>query len=127
MFMRFLFFISILGFYFTIRSLRPFDPLGIRDISAHLKGKANRGSIFTVRGPYKSVRHPLYFLSLLIIWTNVSITTDQLLFNVIWSAWIFIGTFLEEKDLIDSFGDEYRNYQQKVPMLVPYKWRLWRS
>ncbi len=124
---RFLFFISIIGFFFTIRSLRLFDPLGIRDISAHLKGKTIRGSLFTVRGPYKSVRHPLYFLSLLMIWTNVSITTDRLLFNGIWTVWIIIGTFLEERDLIDSFGDEYRNYQREVPMLAPYKWSLWRS
>ncbi len=127
LFMRFLFFISIIGYYFTFRSLRSFDLLGIRDISAYLKGKTIRGSLFTVRGPYKLVRHPLYFLSLLMIWTNVTITTDRLLFNGIWTAWIIIGTFLEERDLIDSFGDEYRNYQHKVPMLIPYKWRLWRS
>ncbi|MBC8438651.1 MAG: hypothetical protein H8D87_03080 [Deltaproteobacteria bacterium] len=123
--MRVLFFISMISFYFTIRSLRSFDPLGIRDISIHLKGKQTRGSIFTVRGTYQWVRHPLYFFSLLMIWANVSLTTDRLLFNGLWTVWIIIGTFLEERDLIASFGDEYRNYQRKVPMLIPYKWFPW--
>ena len=123
--MRALFFLSIIGFYFTIRSLRPFDPLGIREIFSSLKGKTAKGSFFTVRGTYQWVRHPLYFFSLLMIWAQVSVTADRLLFNGLWTIWIIIGTFLEERDLIASFGDEYRNYQRKVPMLIPYRWRPW--
>lgn len=122
---RALFFLSIIGFYITIRSLRPFDPFGIREILRHLKGKASTGSFFTVRGTYQWVRHPLYFFSLLMIWAQVSVTTDRLLFNGLWTLWIIIGTFLEERDLIASFGDEYRNYQRNVPMLIPYKWSPW--
>ena len=124
-FMRALFFLSIIGFYFTIRSLRPFDPLGIKEIISHLKGKTTKESFFTVRGTYQWVRHPLYFFSLLMIWAQVSVTTDRLLFNGLWTFWIIIGTFLEERDLISSFGDAYRNYQRKVPMLIPYRWFPW--
>lgn len=120
--MRALFFLSIPGFYFTIRSLRPFDPLGIKEIMSHLKGKTAKESFFTVRGTYQWVRHPLYFFSLLMIWSQVSVTTDRLLFNGLWTFWIITGTFLEERDLIASFGDAYRNYQCNVPMLIPYKW-----
>lgn len=123
--MRALFFLSIVGFYFTIRSLRPFDPFGIREILSSLKGKNAKGSFFTVHGTYQWVRHPLYFFSLLMIWTQVSVTSDRLLFNGFWTIWIIIGTFLEERDLIASFGDEYRNYQRKVPMLIPYRWLPW--
>ena len=118
--------LSIIGFYVTFRSLRPFDPLGIREIVIHLKGKSAKESVFTVRGTYQWVRHPLYFFSLLMIWAQVSVTTDRLLFNGLWTVWIIIGTFLEERDLIASFGDAYRNYQRNVPMLIPYKWRPWR-
>lgn len=123
--MRILFFLFIIGFYLTVRSLRLFDPLGIRAIFAHTMGKPARGPIFTVRGTYRWVRHPLYFLSLMMIWADVSMTTDRLLFNALWTVWIITGTFLEEKDLIASFGDEYRKYQRQVPMLMPHRWRPW--
>jgi len=125
--MRALFFFSIIGFYFTFRSLRPFDPLGIREIKSHLKGKTAIESFFTVRGPYQWVRHPLYFLCLLMIWSQVSVTTDRLLFNGLWTFWIIIGTFLEERDMIASFGEKYQSYQRKVPMLIPYRWFPWKS
>jgi len=123
--LRALFFLSIIGFYVTFRSLRPFDPLGIREIVIHLKGKAAKDPVFSVRGTYRWVRHPFYFFSLLMIWTQVSLTTDRLLFNGLWTAWIIIGTFLEERDLIAFFGDAYRNYQRNVPMLIPYRWEPW--
>ncbi|MDA8404990.1 MAG: hypothetical protein M0Z56_12485 [Desulfobacteraceae bacterium] len=59
------------------------------------------------------------------IWTQVSVTTDRLLFNGLWTLWIIVGAMLEERDLIASFGDAYRNYRSNVPMLIPYKWRPW--
>ncbi|MFZ5571277.1 MAG: methyltransferase family protein [Thermodesulfobacteriota bacterium] len=124
-FMRVLFWLSIIGFYITSRFLRPFDPFGIREIAIHLQGKTPRESFFTVRGSYRWVRHPLYLFCLLMIWAQVSVTTDRLVFNSLWTLWIITGTFLEERDLVASFGDAYRNYQRSVPMLIPYKWRPW--
>lgn len=123
--MRLLFFLAIIGLFITSRFLRPFDPYGIRDILTRLKGKTAREPFFSVRGSYRWIRHPLYFFCLLMIWAQVSITTDRLVFNGLWTLWIIIGTFLEEKDLIASFGDAYRNYQRRVPMLIPYKWCPW--
>jgi methanethiol S-methyltransferase len=124
-FMRALFFLSVIGFYVTFRSLRPFDPFGIREIVLHLKGKTAKEPAFTVRGTYRWVRHPFYFFSILMIWTQVSVTTDRLLFNGLWTLWIIVGAFLEEGDLVASFGDAYRNYRRNVPMLIPYKWCPW--
>jgi methanethiol S-methyltransferase len=117
--MRALFFLSIIGFFFTVRYLPPFDPLGIEVIFSRLKGKRKKESFLAVRGAYRWVRHPIYFLSLLMIWSQVSVTPDRLLFNGLWTFWIIIGAFLEERDLIATFGDAYRDYQQEVPMLIP--------
>jgi methanethiol S-methyltransferase len=119
--MRGLFFISIFGFYATSRALKSADLLGIKRLFRRLKGKIDYPARFVIQGSYQWVRHPLYFLTLLLIWTPISITTDRLLFNGLWTVWIVVGTILEEKDLISLFGDDYRTYQKKVPMLIPCK------
>jgi protein-S-isoprenylcysteine O-methyltransferase Ste14 len=67
------------------------------------------------------VRHPLYFFSLIMFWSCPGLTADRLLFNLMWTTWIIAGTVLEERDLLREFGDGYREYQKKVPMLIPYK------
>jgi protein-S-isoprenylcysteine O-methyltransferase Ste14 len=72
---------------------------------------------------YKCVRHPHHLgvgifmpsLGLLIghLWSFLIISISQ---------WVWIIGFLflvEEKELIEKFGEEYKTYRQKVPMLFP--------
>ena len=54
-------------------------------------------------------------------WTCPDMTYDRLLFNLAWTCWIVVGSILEERDLVAEFGDAYVRYQQKVPMLLPYR------
>jgi protein-S-isoprenylcysteine O-methyltransferase Ste14 len=53
------------------------------------------------------------------IWSCPDLTADRLLFNVLWTAWIITATFLEERDLVELFGEDYRMYQRLIPMLLP--------
>jgi protein-S-isoprenylcysteine O-methyltransferase Ste14 len=55
------------------------------------------------------------------IWANPHFSQNRLLFNALWTIWIIIGTRLEERDLAAEFGDGYRDYQKRVPMLIPWK------
>lgn len=50
-----------------------------------------------------------------------STCSDRLLFNVLWTSWIILGSYLEERDLVAEFGERYRAYQQTVPMLLPWR------
>ena len=115
--------LSVAGFGWGILALGSFDTFGLRPILDRLRGTTTPPLPFTVRGPYRWVRHPLYFFILLMIWSCPDLTVDRLLFNVLWTVWIFAGTVLEERDLVAAFGDTYRTYQRRVPMLIPYRLR----
>jgi protein-S-isoprenylcysteine O-methyltransferase Ste14 len=108
-------------FVFSMYTLRTFDPLGLRPIRAHLRGAPDRPVPFVVRGPYRFVRHPLYSCILVMLWAKPEMTADRLLLAALWSAWIWVGAVLEERDLVAEFGDRYRRYRRQVPMLVPWR------
>ena len=70
------------------------------------------------------MRHPLYLCQILVIWSGPDVTSDRLLFIVLWTAWIVLGAHLEEKDLLAQFGAQYGQYQKEVPMLLPWRGRV---
>ena len=113
--------LAILGFYWAFRALGSFDGFGVSPILDNLRGKDPPSMPLMVRGPYRWVRHPLYLFCLLLIWSCPDLSLDRLLFNVLWSTWILVGSILEERDLVADFGKSYRNYQRKVPMLIPWR------
>ena len=119
--MRGVFLAGVLGFWWGVKALRAFDVLGVAPILDGMRGKNRQPIPFTVRGPYCFVRHPLYTFSLVLIWACPHCTLDRLLFGVLWTVWIVLGTVLEERDLVLEFGDRYRAYQRDVPMLVPWR------
>ncbi len=119
--LRALFFLSFAGFYWGSRSLRSFDALGIKKIRRLIENRETKIMPLTVRGPYRWVRHPLYLFSLIMIWSSPALTLDRLLFNTLWTGWIVFATLLEERDLVTDFGDRYREYQARVPMIIPYR------
>jgi protein-S-isoprenylcysteine O-methyltransferase Ste14 len=117
------FFLALAGFVWGSRALGPFDGLGLRAIVRYVRAKPARQMSFAVRGPYRWVRHPLYFFALVLFWSYPDLTADRLLFNVLWTSWVVVGARLEERDLVAVFGEPYREYQRLVPMLVPLRLR----
>jgi protein-S-isoprenylcysteine O-methyltransferase Ste14 len=109
------------GFLWAIHSLRSFDTFGLEPIRARLRGAESRTLPLAIRGPYRWVRHPLYSLFLVFLWTCPDVTADRLLFNGLFTAWIVLGSVLEERDLVREFGEPYLAYQLQVPMLVPWR------
>jgi protein-S-isoprenylcysteine O-methyltransferase Ste14 len=113
--------LAIAGFIWGVRALRTFDAFGRIPIVVHLRGKQLRPPDFVLRGPYLWVRHPLYFFMLVLLWSAPNVTSDRLLLNVLWTFWIVLGSYLEEKDIVTEFGERYRDYQKTVPMLLPWR------
>jgi len=118
--MRGFFFMAVAGLGWGVYALRQFDPFGGGALRAYLSGKPLRPQQFVARGPYLWVRHPFYFFVLVMIWSCPDLTGDRLLFNILWTLWICVGAVLEEADLVAQFGEAYRAYRRRVPMLIPW-------
>jgi protein-S-isoprenylcysteine O-methyltransferase Ste14 len=74
---------------------------------------------FTTPLFYRVIRHPLYFGFMIAFWSAPQMSVGHLFFAIACTAYIFIGIFFEERDLVAEFGDRYRSYQGSVGMIVP--------
>ena len=94
----------------------PFTFLGIRQIFAP---REEEDSPLVVTGLYRFVRHPLYSSGLLIIWLTPVMTMNLLAFNIAATFYLILGARVEERKLIQQYGETYLRYKQETPMLLP--------
>ncbi len=97
-----------------------FDLFGLRQTFLELQNKPYTDLAFRVTGFYKHVRHPLYFGMLLGMWATPVMSVTHLVFAIAITVYVIIGTLFEERDMVKAFGETYRAYQAKKPMLIPF-------
>jgi protein-S-isoprenylcysteine O-methyltransferase Ste14 len=120
-FLRGLFFICLAGFFWGGSSLSSIDMLGAKRLMRYISNRPEKPQQITANGPYLWVRHPLYLFLMIMFWACPVLTLDRLIFNIMWTAWIVIATYLEDRDLHREFGRQYDDYSARVPMLIPYR------
>jgi protein-S-isoprenylcysteine O-methyltransferase Ste14 len=96
-----------------------FDLFGLKQVWRRLRGSSYRPPQFYTPSLYKLVRHPLYVGWLTIFWAAPTMTVAHLVFALATTAYILIAIQLEERDLVDAFGERYVAYRRATPMLIP--------
>ena len=97
-----------------------FDLFGTRQVFLYAQDKEYTDPAFKVSAFYKFIRHPILFGWIVAFWSTPRMTTGHLLFAIATTVYMLIAIRFEERDLVTFYGDAYREYQRKVPMLIPW-------
>ena len=114
-------FVAWLGLVYGRRMnhLKMTTRMGVPELSP-----SNEPNTLVRDGIYGLVRHPVYISAA--AWGIgyafiVNYASVYILFLAALPV-LYVITVLEERELLDRFGDEYREYQRTVPRLIP-RWR----
>ena len=113
--------IAIAGFAWSVKFYDGAEFLGLKQIRENLRQVEDQESL-RISPMHRYVRHPWYFLGLVLIWTR-DMDAGFLLTACMATAYIVVGSRLEEKKLLEYHGDVYFQYARQVPGLIPLPWK----
>jgi protein-S-isoprenylcysteine O-methyltransferase Ste14 len=96
-----------------------FDLFGTRQVWLNFRRQAYEYLPFHTPMLYKLVRHPLYVGWMIAFWATPTMTAGHLLFAAVLTVYMLVAIPLEERDLVNVFGEKYEEYRRRVPALVP--------
>lgn len=84
---------------------------------AHGPYEADAG--LRVRGPFARTRHPLNLAFLPMLWGARRLTSRRLGAALVGTAYVVLGSALEERRNGAAYGQAYARYRRRVPFLLP--------
>ena len=119
-------FLSLIGLIWTFRYFSFYEFLGISQIIRWYKGNYNSNDLdenmtLKIEGPYKYMRHPVYFFSIMFVIFRPIMDLTYLTLVVGIIIYFYVGSYYEEKKLVEIFGEKYKSYQKAVPRIFPLK------
>lgn len=123
--------VSLLGWLLVLTGtflINHFELFGLRQVWRTGKIETVLDEPFVVRAFYRIVRHPIMLGFVIAFWATPTMSLGHLLFALMTTGYIVVAVkYLEERDLVAHFGDTYRDYQRRVPMLLPLPKRSHRT
>ena len=115
-------FLAAIGFYWSLKYYDSSEFIGLRQLRERTTAVLEQEH-FVISPLHRFVRHPWYFLGMVIIWTR-DMDVASLVTAVVVSMYFIAGSKLEERKLIVYYGNVYRRYMERVPGLFPLPWRF---
>jgi protein-S-isoprenylcysteine O-methyltransferase Ste14 len=116
--------LSLIGFFWAGLPTDLQEFLGLSQVRRWLKGNYSENdldelSVLKTDGPYKLCRHPIYLFSILFLGFRPTMSLFYFVFFFCIIAYFYVGSYYEEKKLIEKFDGEYLNYMKTTPRIFP--------
>jgi len=114
--------LALLTLFYSSRFYDMQEFLGLRQLQTETR-EVNDLEHFHISPFHRYVRHPWYFLILVILWTR-DMSNNQLLIYTLVTLYLFIGSRMEERKLLVYHGRVYEDYRKRVAGLIPLPWKV---
>ncbi len=96
-----------------------FELMGLRQVYLYFRQRPYTKLPFTNKLMYRYSRHPMMLGILVGMWSVPVMGMAHMTMAILFSLYVFIGIFFEERDLIAGFGDQYRRYKKQIATFIP--------
>ena len=119
-------YLSLGGFIWSLRFICVKEFLGINQVKSWLNNRYDINELdeelsLRIRGAYRYMRHPLYFFSMMFLLFRPVMDLFYLTCLICIIIYFYIGSYYEEKRLVEKFGEKYLRYKKAVPRFFPLK------
>lgn len=118
--------LSLLGLWWAVKPIDLKEFLGLQQVLRYFQNNYSSEELDELPKlqfdyGFKYVRHPIYFFSILFLGFRPSMDLFYLVMFILIIIYFYVGSIYEEKKLVNIFGVQYVEYQQKVPRMFPIK------
>nr|WP_320011545.1 hypothetical protein [uncultured Desulfobulbus sp.] len=112
---------AVVLFIAGARSYNMKDFLGLRQWQEYRQGRVVAPLSLYTGGILRYLRHPWYSGGIALLCGLPGVTDVTLVTRLVLIGYFILGALLEERKMRLQFGDAYRDYCRRTPMLIPWK------